>query len=67
VFPIFIALILWSVSKDNDGFRRALIVAVVMMAALMIITYKFAILPPLVMMGITAVCFAGSAITAKKS
>lgn len=67
VFPIFVALILWSVSKDGNGFRRALIIAAVMMLALAIITYKFAILPPLVMMAITAICFAGAAVTAKKS
>lgn len=65
IFPIGLAGILWLAARQKIDMRPMLTVAAVLMLAAAAVTYVYAILPPLLMMLFTSICFAASVIAAK--
>lgn len=66
VFAIGMAGVIWFSSKDSAILKRSLIFSSVIMLVTAFITFKYAILPPLVMMLVVTICFGLSAILMEK-
>ena len=67
VLMIALAVLVWISSKSPETLKPSLIVSAVVMIVTAFITFKYAILPPLIMMLIVAVCFLLSALLAKNA
>ena len=57
VLLIGLSVIVWISSRSAETFKPSLIITAVLMLVTAFITFKYAILPPLIMMLIVAVCF----------
>lgn len=64
IFPIALALVLWLTVRKLQDPRSVLVVASFTALSAAVVTYVYAILPPLVMLVAAGTAFAGSAILA---
>ena len=67
VLTIALAVLVWISSKSSETLKPSLIVSAIVMLSTAFITFKYAILPPMIMMLIVAVCFLLSALLSKNA
>ena len=67
ILVIGMAIMMWISSRHQETHRPSMIVGAIIMFITAAVTFKYAILPPLVMMLIVAVCFAGAFLFSKPS
>lgn len=67
VLLIGLAIIVWISSRSMETFKPSMIITSILMLITTFITFKYAILPPLIMMLIVAICFLLSAFLGKDS
>lgn len=66
IFPVALAAVMFFVRKSLAVLRPSLVVSIMAMLLSGFVTWKYAIFPPLIMMGIVAVCYVGALLLIKE-